>query len=157
MAWIGVHMKAGELCTRETVVAGQAESIEEAARLMREFHVGTLIVVEDTSDRSPPIGILTDRDIVVGAVAVGCDRLPLLRVGDVMSPNLVTAEEGEDLQPVLDRMRQQGVRRVPVVNSRGGLEGILSLDDVLDYLYREIKEVVETITKEQTREKNFRR
>lgn len=125
-------MRVGEACNRTVVTADAALGVIEAAQLMREQHVGTLVVVE-RGEGGRPIGILTDRDIVVEAVA---ESAPLEQIGisDIMSTDILTAREGDDLLEALDRMHNAGVRRMPVVNGGGRLIGILALDDVLELL-----------------------
>ncbi len=147
-------MKAGEICQRETVVVDGSESIEEAARLMRKFHVGTLVVVNGARH---PSGILTDRDIVVGGVALGPERTATLRVSDLVTGKIVTANQDEDIFFVLKKMRAHGIRRIPVVDEKGDLEGIFSLDDALKFLAEEMSEVSNLISQEQSIEKSVRR
>jgi len=127
-------MKAGELCKRDVVTVNKDDTIVEAARRMREAHVGDVVVVHQ-SDPRIPIGILTDRDIVVGVIARDVDHFAMLEVGDVLSRDrLVTAREGEDVRQVLSRMKTHGVRRVPVVDEAGHLVGILTFDDLVEHL-----------------------
>lgn len=99
-----------------------------------------------------PVGVLTDRDIVVGILAKDTEHVRLLDVGDVMERTLVTASEDEDLAAVLRRMRSFGVRRVPVVDARGDLTGILSVDDALPALSDEIAEVAALVSRQSKRE-----
>jgi CBS domain-containing protein len=144
-------MKVGELCTREVVIIEKNASVLEAAKLMRTFHVGDVVVVEPHPDDRIPVGILTDRDIVVELIAGGVD-LQSVTVGDVISYELITALEDDDVIETVKRMRSKGVRRIPVVNSRGGLEGILSLDDLLDLLAEQLNDIVSLIKREQKEE-----
>jgi CBS domain-containing protein len=147
-------MNVGEFCGREVVIASKEATIVEVAKLMRKHHVGDVVIVEH--DRSPPmpIGIITDRDIVVELVAA---EVPLeaVRVGDVMSYDLVTAREDESTWDALQRMRTRGVRRLPVVNGQGGLEGILALDDLLELLSEELVAVARVPGREIIREKKL--
>ncbi len=133
-------MNAGELCTREVVVAEPDEPILEAARRMRDRSVGSLIVVEGAPGRRRPIGIVTDRDIVVYAVAAG-GEIPARTIRACMNPNLVTARESEDLLDVIRRMRAHRIRRIPVVDEDGILQGLLSVDDVLELVAEEVREL----------------
>jgi len=126
-------MAIGELCNREVIVVDRGASIREAARLMRDYHVGDLIVVEPRDELRVPVGVLTDRDLVVEVLA-GDVGLEAVTVGDVMSTTLISAGENEDLLDVIGRMCAAGVRRIPIVNAQGGLEGILAVDDVLELL-----------------------
>lgn len=145
-------MRVGEICVRTVSHVTRGTSVVEAARRMREEHVGDLVVV-DASDGSPrPVGLLTDRDVVVGILASDADHLRSLDVGDVIGGTLVTASEDEDLAPVLKRMRSFGVRRVPVVDERGGLIGILSVDDVLPALSDELAELAALMSRQAQRE-----
>jgi CBS-domain-containing membrane protein len=146
----------GELCNREVVIAREGDSVEMAAERMRSFHVGDLVVVEEHAGRNVPVGIVTDRDLVVGGLAQGLARLATLRVGDVMSRELVTARPEEDLGIALDRMRSHGVRRLPVVNREGGLEGILTLDDVLELMSEELAELAKLVVRQQKLERERR-
>ncbi len=130
-------LDAGELCNRQVVIASPDEPILAAARRMREHRVGCLVVVEGEPGQRRPIGMLTDRDIVVYAVADG-GALAGRTVGACMNPNLVTAHEREGLLEVIRRMRVNGIRRVPVVDGDGVLQGILSVDDVLDVVAEEV-------------------
>ena len=130
-------MSMGELCNREVVVIEPSASVSEAVRLMRDYHVGDVMVVEPRDTQRIPVGILTDRDIVIKVLAEGRDP-QALSIRDVMSTGLVTAREDEELVDVIGRMRRQGVRRIPVVNEHGGLEGILAVDDVLELLAEQI-------------------
>jgi CBS domain-containing protein len=123
---------------------------------MREEHVGDLVVVEEREGRRVPVGILTDRDIVVGVLAKDGDHAKLLDVGDVIGGMLVTATEDEDIKPVLRRMRSFGVRRVPVVDETGGLSGVLSIDDVIAALSDEIAEVAALVSRQPSRESDRR-
>jgi CBS domain-containing protein len=95
-------MTVGEICTRSVVTASPTETIVEAARRMRDRHVGDLVVVTDGELR--PLGMLTDRDIVVSAVAQSADRLSSLLVADVMSRDLVSALLNESVDDALKRM-----------------------------------------------------
>lgn len=130
-------MSIGEFCTREVVIAERDTGIVELAKLMRAHHVGDVVVVEKQGDLLLPVGIVTDRDIAVELVAAEVD-LDSVTTGDVMSPELIIARENEGIWDTLQLMRRKGVRRVPVVNEEGGLEGILSVDDLIDLLAEEL-------------------
>jgi CBS domain-containing protein len=99
------------------------ETLRDAARAMREGDFGSMPVVDD----GQLTGILTDRDIVVRAVAEGLD--PAARVGDVASRDPVTVEPGEDLDDAMDLMARHRIRRLPVVVD-GRLVGVVSQADV---------------------------
>ena len=145
-------MTAGDVCNRHVVITTTDMKVVEAADLMKAHHVGDLVVVRQPDGERVPIGILTDRDI---ALSVGrLVRHPELKVLDVMSANLVTAGEGENLYDVLKRMQSHGIRRLPIVNERGGLEGILTFDDVIELLSEELTDLAKLVVREQKRERS---
>jgi len=148
-------MTAGEVCNRQVVFTRPDTSIVDAVGLMKAHHVGDVVVVREADGERVPIGILTDRD-----VALAVDRLlrlPRLRVADVMSVELVTSPEGDSLYDVLKKMQSHGVRRLPVINDRGGLEGILTFDDVIELLSEELTDLAKLVAKEQKREREVAR
>jgi CBS domain-containing protein len=149
-------MTVGETCTRAVVTALRSETIPEAARRMRDRHVGTLVVIADDDSRQP-VGVLTDRDIVVSAVAQSSEKIPTLLVGDVMSDELVTALAAESMTEALKRMRIHGIRRLPVVGPEGELVGILAADDVLEVMSDELATVASLAAREQVHEREARR
>ena len=126
-------MTAGAYCNRDVVVADKASSLLDIARLMRDFHVGDIVIVEKQGDENMPIGIVTDRDLGVEVIAQDV-KADSLTVGDIMSAQLVTVREDEQLLDTLESMRIKGIRRMPVVNARGGLEGILTAADVIELI-----------------------
>jgi len=144
-------MAVGEICNREVVIAKKALSVVDAAQLMRTHHVGDLVVVEEKDGRKQPVGIVTDRDIVVEVVAAGVDP-DALKVGDIMGPEVATVRESEGLFEALRYMRDKGVRRMPVVDSTGGLVGILTMDDMLSLLAEEMTELAKLVSHERQRE-----
>ena len=123
-----------DLFERDAVAIGGFENLTTASQLMREKNVSFLVVVEPGFDNQlKPVGVLTDRDIVRSVVAREADSRAL-RVDDVMTRDPLIAQPADDLLDAERRMRQLGVRRVPVVGDGGELLGVLSLDDILDGL-----------------------
>jgi CBS domain-containing protein len=147
-------MTVGDVCRPTVVTAYADETVTEAARRMRDRHVGDVVVV-DAQKR--PIGILTDRDIVVSAVAQSADRLEGLRVGDIMTRDLVVARRHELLDGALAEMRARGVRRLPVLTADGRLDGILAFDDIVAVMSGELKDLVGLVALEQKHEREVRK
>jgi signal-transduction protein with cAMP-binding, CBS, and nucleotidyltransferase domain len=141
-------MSVGEVCNRAVVVTGPRTGVVEAARLMREFHVGDLVVVEPHDGGRVPVGIVTDRDLVVEVLAEEVDPAAVT-VADVMSSDLMVAREPDDLLDTVKRMAQRGVRRVPVVGQDGHLVGLLAADDVLDLVLEQVSGLVHVTRREQ--------
>lgn len=148
-------MSVGVVCNREVVIVDRGESIHDAARLMRKHHVGDVVVVEGKDGHKRPVGILTDRDIVIELIAAGVD-LDALTISDAMSFDLFTLNENDDLIDSIERMQKQGVRRAPVVGDRGALVGILAVDDVIDLLARQLSAVANLIGRERSSERRRR-
>lgn len=148
-------MTVGETCVRAVVTALRSETIPEAARRMRDRHVGALVVVGEDDRR--PVGVLTDRDIVVSAVAQSPEKLTSLLVGDVMSTDLVTALPAESVTEALKRMRAHGIRRLPVVDATGQLHGLLAADDIVEVVSSELATMASIVTREQAHEREVRR
>jgi CBS domain-containing protein len=153
---MGERLTVGEICTRSVTIAFRSTPLNGAARLMRENHVGSLVVVEETGGLRVVVGILTDRDIVTAVVAADLEPATL-RTEDVMSTDLITAREDDSLIDLVRSMRRKGVRRVPVVGSQGELVGLASLDDVLDVLSQELSLLVGAIDSQGKRERQLRR
>ncbi len=149
-------MTVGDICTRKIVVAPRTEMIVDAAKRMRTSHVGSLVVVENRNGRHIPIGIVTDRDIVISVVAGDPDHINHVLVGDVMRDELVTAREHDSVESALKMMGEHGVRRLPIVAADGALAGILTLDDVLHYLLAQQGALVALIAREQSHERQYR-
>lgn len=147
----GVMMNIGELCNRETIIVLKDENIVEAAKLMRRFHVGDLIVVTKSEDVNIPIGIVTDRDIVMEVVANNADP-KTVKVSEVMSQELVSAREEEGIHESIELMRTHGIRRLPIVDKEGCLAGILSVDDILEFLGEEVDALIGLFYKEKRSE-----
>lgn len=133
-------MSAGSLCTRSVLIIDKNESVRQAAELMRQHHVGDLVVIDAGNPYRTPVGMLTDRDITVEVVALGVAP-ENVKAGDIMSRRMITVREDEDQREVAHRMREAGIRRVPVVASDGGLVGILSMDDLLESISEELNEL----------------
>jgi CBS domain-containing protein len=139
-------MQVGTLCQRLVFTICPSDEISRAAQVMREKHVGYLVVVEPNPVRGipRPVGVLTDRDIVVGVVAREVDP-KTVRVGDIMTPDPVLTVEWESMEAALQKMRQFGVRRLPVVNGYRELVGVLAMDDVLKVIAGDAQDVVSAI------------
>ncbi len=148
-------MRVAEISTVNTVFCAGDETVQGAALLMRKHHVGDVVVVEQGNGMRVPLGIITDRDIVVSVIALGLDPASLL-VSDIMSDELLTANEDDDVNETIDRMRLRGIRRVPVVNVAGQLAGIVSVDDMLEFLAEEMGELSRISTHQQAHEKRAR-
>lgn len=148
-------MNAGELCNRDVVTTGRDTSVLEAAKLMRDHHVGSLVIVETSEGRTEPVGILTDRDIVIEVIAENVNVADVC-VCDVMSYALLKVNENETVFDTAQRMRARGVRRVPVVNSSCELVGILALDDILELLSEELSLLSRLTTREAEQEQKKR-
>jgi len=117
-------MKVEDVMTRDVAIAHPEHSLQQAARLMCELDIGALPVAED--DRL--VGMITDRDIVIRAVAEGFG--PGTRVGDVMSTDVKYCFCDQDLAEVSDNMADIQLRRLPVVNRDKQLVGIVALGDI---------------------------
>jgi CBS domain-containing protein len=139
-----VFRTAGDLCTREVVTVSRATALNEAARLLRNHHVGCLVVIDETTEGRIPVGMLTDRDIVTAVVAKEVSPM-MLRVADVMSEDVATVNESASLQDALALMRHRRVRRMPVVEAGGMLVGLLSTDDLTRLLSSELQSLAEVL------------
>ena len=126
-------MATSEFCNREAVIAERTLSGAETAKLMRQYHVGDVGVVESREGRQRPVGIVTDRDVGVELVAAGLSPDPLT-AGDIMGQELTVVSETEGVFETIRYMRTKGVRRMPVADKQGWLRGIVTLDDLMEQL-----------------------
>ena len=131
----------GNHCTRDVVIGQRHEPLAEAAQRMRDRHVGDLVIVDNLEDRTP-VGMLTDRDIVVGPVAQAAEHFNELTIGDVMTTPAITVREGDGLDAAVTTMQCHGVRRMPVVDQTGALCGVLAVDDVIGHVTAELGKLV---------------
>ena len=125
-----------DFATDTVVVADPETTALAAAKLMRKHHVGALVVV-DGLDSNRPIGIVTDRDLVLALMAEGLDP-EVFTAGDIMSTDLVTANAGLDAMNAVQLMRANRLRRIVIVDDDGRLAGIVSMEDLLELLTREL-------------------
>jgi CBS domain-containing protein len=145
-----------DLAAHEVVTVTPTTTLAECAQIMRAQHVGSVVVIDDQGQRDNPRGIVTDRDIVIETVAVGLDPTTLT-AGDVMTTPLATVRDGDDILDALARMREHGVRRLPVLDDAGHLSGIVAVDNLLEAMSEQLDAVVRVLKAEQTRETATRR
>lgn len=148
-------MIVGEFCSREVIIVERESTIVEAAKVMRRHHSGDVVVVDGRGEENIPVGILTDRDIVVELLAEEVD-LAGVGVGDVMSAELQVVREGDDLLETVQLMGQRGVRRMPVVSEAGNLVGIIALDDMLEIIAELLSDLVRLLNRESRIERERR-
>ena len=122
---------------------------------MRHRHVGDLVVVDDPENEGIPLGIVTDRDIVVEVLGNGLDPAKIT-VGSLMRTPVVTARESEDTTQVIERMHAHGVRRLPVVAHEGEVVGIVTLNDLLRLLVADANGLLSIMAKGQVNEQHLR-
>ncbi|WP_052162333.1 CBS domain-containing protein [Aquabacterium sp. NJ1] len=146
------RLSVGEICTREVTIAFRDTDLVAAARLMREAHVGALVVVDEMPGKRMVAGLITDRDIVTAVIAPGLDPRTL-NVEDVMTEPVLTMDEDDSLIDLLRMMRDKGVRRVPVLGAQRELVGLVTLDDALEILAEELDLLVGAIGSEARRER----
>lgn len=146
-------MRIGEICTREVTQCTRKTTALEVAQLMRSSHVGAVVVTDQPNGERIPIGIVTDRDLVVAVMAVEGDPA-LVTAGDLIGKELITAGEGADAYEVAELMRMHGVRRVPVVNEHDALVGIVALDDLLKIIGEELSFLGRVIARERLEEES---
>jgi len=141
-------MRIQDICTHRVATIGASDSLIEATAVMRERHVGNVVVVEEIDDKRKVVGILTDRDIIVSVVAAGLSPEALL-VADVMSKPVYCCAGTQDVFDAVAIMREQGVRRLPVLDEQGSLAGIIAADDIWIALSNQLKILGEITVRER--------
>jgi CBS domain-containing protein len=148
-------MKVGEYCNKCVVAIASSADAADAAKLMRTLHVGFLVVHREGDVLRKPIGVLTDRDLVLGVMARDVDPYAVT-VDDIMSREPLTANEGDGLNDLLQGLRLAGFRRAPVVDARGALIGIVTIDDAIEVITGLMCDVAGSIKSEQRLERRRR-
>lgn len=144
-------MKVGQNCKRRAISINSAADVIDAAKTMRDEHVGFLVVYEQGDDLRKPIGVLTDRDIVLEVLAKDVEP-HAVTVRDAMTRQPLIASEGDELGEALQAMRMAGIRRVPVVDARGALTGVFALDDGISLVTGLLCDIAGSIQSEQRQE-----
>lgn len=149
-------MPINECCKLDVVCCDPELSLPDTAALMRKHHIGDVIVVEARSGTRTPVGIVTDRDIVVETMALQLDAT-LFTAGDIMNTPLVTVKENAGFVETLRLMRTHGVRRMPVVTNNGALYGMVTADDIVRLLALELSLITEAMSGQMAHERRLRK
>lgn len=149
-------MSIGEICNRKVVVMQREETIVEAAKLMRDQHVGSVLIVDELDGKRVPVGIVTDRDLVIEVIAPELDA-DAITVGDIMMTGFTVVKEDTGVFEAIQYMRTKGIRRLPVVDADERLIGIVTLDDLLILLAEELDALAKLVAREQQNEVVVRR
>ncbi|HNA69510.1 MAG TPA: CBS domain-containing protein [Nitrosomonas sp.] len=149
-------MSIGGICNRKVVVMQREETIAEAAKLMRDQHVGSVLIVDEQDGKRVPVGIVTDRDLVVEVIAPELDA-DAITVGDIMMTGFAVVKEETGVFEAIQYMRTKGIRRLPVVDAEERLIGIVTLDDLLILLAEELDALAKLVAREQQNEVVVRR
>ncbi|MBT3981678.1 MAG: CBS domain-containing protein [Bacteriovoracaceae bacterium] len=131
-------------------------TVKEAAALMYQNHVGSVVVIAKLNGvRKTPVGIITDRDI---ALSLGKNKRfdSNFSVLDVMTPNVVVCTPEDSIHQTIQKMCQNGIRRIPVVNNRDDLVGIVTSDDLLKHVGEELKDLSRIISSEIGKENHMK-
>ena len=148
-------MKVGERCNKCVVAIASSADAADAAKLMRTHHVGFLVVHREGDVLRKPVGVLTDRDLVLGVMARDVDPYAVT-VEDIMSRQPLTANESDVLNDLLQGLRLAGFRRAPVVDARGALVGIMTIDDAIEVITGLMCDVAGSIKSELRQERRRR-
>lgn len=148
-------MRVGDICARRVVTVERRTSIREAVTLMRDEHVGDVVVTEPHPAGEKPVGILTDRDVVLELLARDVD-LDAVTCGDVMSYELATVDAEDEILDAIEIMQSRAVRRLPVLGQNGELAGMLSLDDLVAALSEAIGGLWPVVRRQQRLERKRR-
>jgi signal-transduction protein with cAMP-binding, CBS, and nucleotidyltransferase domain len=148
-------MSVGSICTRHVFSIDAGADAVQAAKAMRDFHVGFVVVTTKKDGHEIPIGVLTDRDLVLEVMAQGVDPKSIA-ARDIMSERPLIVREQAPIHDTILQMRAAGVRRVPVQDANGKLVGVLSIDDVLGFLSDLVQDLKGTIDREQNVETRLR-
>ena len=149
-------MPISECCVIDVVCCEENASIPEVAALMRHHHVGDVIVIEDQNGKRVPVGIVTDRDIVVETVAQQVD-VNAFTAGDLMSAPIATVKESDGIIETLRVMRNEKVRRVVVLTEIGSLFGMVTVDDLIHLMAIELSMLRDAIVDQPLREARLRK
>ncbi len=139
-------MNVGEICTRNYIYVSHQDSVLDVARIMRQQHVGSVVVVDNNGEMRPQ-GLITDRDLVLEVLAAQIDPT-VLKAEDILTCELICVTETHDVKEALKYLRYYGVRRAPVVNVDGVLVGIFCIEDSLATLSQEFSELVKLLSNE---------
>lgn len=137
-------MTVKEIARKDVVTAEPGTSLGDVVKKMRDEDVGSVVIVEDRK----PVGIVTDRQIALHLDGGNLGDTP---VEDVMSTDLVTIRGDRDVLQALDELKDAGVRRLPIVDGDGKLEGIVTVDDFLVMLEAELSDVGSIVQKQSPR------
>lgn len=148
-------MTIASICNRQVITIQRDASVLNATMLMRQFHVGEVVVVETKNGQFTPVGLVTDRDVVIKLVATELD-MAAITVGDIMESKVTTIKECSGVFDTIQAMTSKGVRRLPVVDNSGGLVGIITLDDLLLLLAKELSSLSKLVSREQKNEASKR-
>jgi CBS domain-containing protein len=146
-------MVVASLCSRPAVSVQTGEPISEVARLMRDQHVGVVMVTDGGPARPRTVGVITDRDIVRAQLTHTAD-LSRLAAGDIMTRNPLVIGEEEPVDGAIAHLRARGVRRAPVVSRDGTLVGLVSADELFAHLARELIAMGEIIARQPRAERD---
>jgi CBS domain-containing protein len=122
---------------------GPEDSCLEAAQLMRSANIGSIVIARDNE----PVGLVTDRDLAMRVLADAQDPAAL-RLSEIMSPQPIFISVRRSLDEAIATMRDVGIRRLPVVDENGELAGIVSLDDILICIARQVGQLGECVQRE---------
>lgn len=124
-------MDVGRICSRRVTCLEANDTALGAAQAMRDEAVGAIVVVERSERKRVPLGVVTDRDLVVRILAVDPEHFTKMHLRELIPADVVTCREHDEVSDVLALMNRRGIRRIPVVDASGDLCGIVALDDVL--------------------------
>ena len=144
-------MYVSEICTHDVVTCTRRAGIQELAQLMRDGHVGDVVVVDRGEAGAVPVGIVTDRDLVVRVLANGLN-VDAVTAGDLMAEPLTSVFHSEGVYDAISHMRSRGIRRLPVVDAHGVLLGVVTMDDIAAHLVAELADVVRIVPSQAGRE-----
>ncbi len=136
---------------RDVVCLNSTDTAMEAAKAMRENHIGNVVITENRNGKSIPVGIVTDRDLVVSCMAEGKD-LSTCQISELIHGKIVTAREGDSISDLVKLMVNEGVSRLPIVDEDGELAGILSSKRLFQFFAQGLCELTTISQQQQERE-----
>ncbi|MFB6262045.1 MAG: CBS domain-containing protein [Bradymonadaceae bacterium] len=141
-------MKASELANTSVATITSDETLAEAAHRLRENHVGDLVVLDENDPEGPPIGIITDRDVTIAVDEYGPEHVGTKKVRAAMTENLILGKADDPVEKLVQNMRDNGIRRIPIIDSEDDIVGIVTFDDLIGYYGDGLMKMAELVQQE---------